>query len=101
MILKKIRTEHTDEKTGSVVKKIITSEDAGHKKPNRGIFDYALEILGAGSRDCIMVGDNIETDIRGAINFNLDIIFFNPGKIPHDEKVTYEITSLMELKQIL
>jgi len=82
-------------------KNIITSEGAGHKKPNRGIFDYALDILGASNKDCIMVGDNIETDIRGAINFNIDIIFFNPDRISHEEKVTYEITSLMELKEIL
>ena len=81
--------------------KIITSEEAGHKKPNRGIFEYALELLGASNKDCIMVGDNIETDIRGAISFNLDIIFFNPDKIAHEEKVTHEITSLMELKDIL
>jgi putative hydrolase of the HAD superfamily len=80
---------------------IITSETAGHKKPDRGIFDYAMELIGTGNRDCIMVGDNIETDIRGAICYQMDIIFFNPDRISHDEKVTHEITSLAELKDIL
>jgi putative hydrolase of the HAD superfamily len=80
---------------------IFTSEDAGHKKPNPGIFDYVMRILGTESHYCVMVGDNIETDIRGAINYNLDIIFFNPSKIPHEEEVTHEISSLMELKGIL
>jgi YjjG family noncanonical pyrimidine nucleotidase len=82
-------------------KNIITSEGAGHKKPDRGIFDYALGLIGTVGNDCIMVGDNIETDIRGAINYNLDIIFFNPDGMPHEEKVTHEISSLMELKEIL
>ncbi|HLF33271.1 MAG TPA: YjjG family noncanonical pyrimidine nucleotidase [Cyclobacteriaceae bacterium] len=80
---------------------IITSESAGHKKPDRGIFDYAMEIIGTGNRDCIMVGDSIETDIRGAVSYQMDIIFFNPDRISHDEKVTHEITSLAELKDIL
>jgi YjjG family noncanonical pyrimidine nucleotidase len=81
--------------------KMITSEEAGHKKPSPGIFQYALTVIGAESRECIMVGDNIETDIRGAIGSGMDIVFFNPEKLSHSEKVTYEINSLLDLKNIL
>jgi len=80
---------------------IITSEDAAHKKPSRGIFDFAIKKINAKISECIMVGDNVETDIRGAKKVNMDIIFFNPGSKTHQEKVTFEITSLMELKTIL
>ena len=82
-------------------KKIITSEQAGHKKPEREIFDYALKQDGFLSHQAIMIGDNLLTDMAGARNAQLDHVFFNPNKIPHQESVTYEITSLPELRAIL
>ena len=81
--------------------KLITSEEAGHKKPNPEIFEYALRVMNAKNEECIMVGDNIETDIKGAISAGMDIIFFNPEGIRHNEKVTHEISSLLELKELL
>ncbi len=81
--------------------RMITSEEAGHKKPNRGIFNYGLKTLKAKTSECVMIGDNIETDIKGAKSVNMDIIFFNPEALPHKEEVTCEITSLRELKNIL
>ena len=80
---------------------IVTSEEAGHKKPNRGIFEFAVKKINAKISECIMVGDNIETDIKGAHRVNMDIIFYNPGKITHNEKVTQKISDLLELKAIL
>jgi len=47
------------------------------------------------------IGDNLLTDMAGARNAQLDHVFFNPGKIIHQELVTYEINSLQELKNIL
>ena len=43
----------------------------------------------------------MEQDILGAKNFGMQQVFFNPGKIKHDEKISYEIHSLDELKNIL
>ena len=81
--------------------KVFTAEGVGFKKPSKEMFEKAVEWIGTDKRSCVMVGDNIETDIKGAINASLDIIFFNPDKVPHDLPVTYEITSLLELKTIL
>jgi putative hydrolase of the HAD superfamily len=80
---------------------IVTSETAGHKKPNPDFFEYTLSLIGSTRKDCIMIGDNPETDIKGALSIDLDVIFFNPKKLPHDFVVTYEITALKELKDIL
>lgn len=82
-------------------RRIITSEMAGHKKPSRGIFDYALQQNGFQSHEAIMIGDNLLTDIAGARNAGVDHVFFNPGKRAHAEDVTYEIHALAELKDIL
>ena len=48
-----------------------------------------------------MVGDGLEVDIVGARNAGWDTVFFNPNKTEHSEKVTFEISSLDELKNFL
>lgn len=57
--------------------KIITSEDAGVKKPNKMIFDFALAQTKAAQNEVLMIGDNWEADIMGAINQGWDAIYFN------------------------
>jgi len=80
---------------------IITSEKAGHKKPAPEIFRYSLKLAGAKRKDSLMVGDNLEIDCIGARQTGIDQVFFNPGKEPHNEKITYEIASLEELMNFL
>jgi len=48
-----------------------------------------------------MIGDNLLTDMAGARNAEVDHVFFNPNKVKHEEAVTYEISSLEELRDIL
>ncbi|MFI5220383.1 MAG: YjjG family noncanonical pyrimidine nucleotidase [Bacteroidia bacterium] len=79
---------------------IIISDKTGFKKPDKEIFDFALTSVNAKAEECIMIGDDIEADIKGAINAGWDIIFFNPTGKRHNEKVTYEIKKLSELKNI-
>ena len=45
---------------------IITSEDAGHEKPDSRIFNMALSSLGSGPQEATLVGDDPEADIAGA-----------------------------------
>jgi putative hydrolase of the HAD superfamily len=47
-----------------------------------------------------MVGDDLEVDIIGARNAGIDQVYFNPEGMPHGEEVSYEISSLAELKDI-
>jgi putative hydrolase of the HAD superfamily len=79
---------------------IVTSDSAGSRKPKKEIFEYALACVGGDSMDSIMIGDNIETDIVGAMNANLDNVFFNPFGQKHDHSVTYEIDNLRQLTSI-
>ena len=81
--------------------KIFTAEAVGFKKPSKEMFEKAVEWIGTDKKSCLMIGDNIETDIKGAINASLDVIFFNPDKVVHNLPVTYEITNLLELKTLL
>jgi len=79
---------------------VITSENAGANKPHAQIFEYAFEATGANTNNSIMIGDDLNTDIRGARDIGMDHIYFNPKKGKHDEKVTFEIANLKELTKI-
>lgn len=82
---------------------IILSEDAGANKPAKEYFDYALGLTGACPEDTLMVGDNFQTDILGAKNAGLDVMWFNqhPKRNKATEPVNYEIHSLREILDIL
>ena len=80
---------------------IITNELAGTRKPDRRIFDYAIEVTKADLVESLMIGDNYEADILGAINANMDTVFYNPDDIPTGQKPTFDIKKLVELKEIL
>ena len=80
---------------------IVTSESVGFKKPEKEIFEYALDVSKAEVSSSIMVGDNLHTDIKGARGINMDQIYFNPNDLSHRENVTYEVNCLSELSNIL
>jgi len=82
-------------------KNVVTSARAGHKKPSKEIFDFALAEGGFQPHEAVMIGDNLLTDIGGAHNASVDTVFFNPGKISHIETPRYEIHDLKQLMEIL
>ena len=80
--------------------KIITSEDAGVKKPNSIIFEYALAITNAVSSESIMIGDNWEADIMGAKDAGFDVIYCNFNAQLVSENIK-SVKHLIEIKQYL
>ena len=80
---------------------IIVSEEVGTQKPDKAIFEIAMERAKTNKDESIMIGDNYNTDIVGARNAGMDQIFFNPKKNRKREPVTFEISTLIELKEIL
>ena len=84
----------------SYFKEIITSEKAGSLKPNKEIFEFALNVTSAEVGESIMIGDNIEADIKGAMSAGLDTVFVNHLRIETDVQPTYTIHHLKELEEI-
>lgn len=80
---------------------VVTSETTGHKKPDPRIFHYALETLQTSSDDCLMIGDNPDSDILGAQRAEIDQVFFNPDGKEISLKPTFEIKHLKELESLL
>lgn len=78
---------------------LITSEKAGALKPHRKIFDYSIKIAGTTADQCLMVGDEPEKDVKGALNAGMHAVYFNPkGK---EMEGVWSISSLNELMEVL
>ena len=82
-------------------KHVITSEISNSVKPNKEIFEYALDKTKGLLEESIMIGDNPDADIQGAINAGMDTIFVNHIKAKCSLKPTYIIHHLKELESIL
>jgi len=80
---------------------LITSESSNSLKPKKEIFDYALEKTGATLEASIMIGDNPDADIQGAVNAGMDSVFVNHLHTEITVKPTYTIFHLKELESIL
>ena len=86
---------------GKYFKSVITSEEAGVKKPNPEIFQYALSKTGAHIDNSLMIGDDFEVDIVGAKNVGMDQVLFDPEKKYQENGSTFTIRDLVELKEFL
>jgi putative hydrolase of the HAD superfamily len=82
-------------------KTVVISEVIGINKPDRAIFEYATSSAGARVNESLMVGDSIEADIRGAQNFGMEAVYFNPKKKEKPADVKSEINNLEELMLML
>lgn len=80
---------------------VVTSEAASARKPGREVFEYAFALARAAAEESLMVGDDLETDIAGARNMQMDHVFYNPRRTEHKETITYEIADLSELRSML
>jgi putative hydrolase of the HAD superfamily len=80
---------------------VTTSEEAGIKKPEPGIYTYAFGKAGCTAGESIMIGDDLEVDIKGAKRVGMDQIYYNTLGHEHNEEVTFEILSLQGLLEIL
>ena len=84
-------------KIHSYFKTITNSEMVGVKKPNPLIFNHALELAKATKQQSIMIGDNYEADVLGALNMGLDAICFNYHKVDLEQNIK-SVDKLLELK---
>lgn len=77
---------------------VVLSDDCGITKPQRGIFDYALQVTGATAESAVMIGDNPEADIQGAHEAGWKTIYFNlKGKVAIPGTADHEVASLEEI----
>lgn len=57
---------------------VVDSHVIGIEKPDRGIFDHALSLVGAAPGDVLHVGDIYDVDVVGARRASLHAMLIDP-----------------------
>ena len=78
---------------------ITNSENAQAKKPNPIIYDYALNVANAVKNNSVMIGDCLDADINGALNFGINAIFVNYHNAEIADNII-QIEHLLALKNL-
>lgn len=76
-------------KIDSFFETITTSEEAGVKKPDPIIFAHALKKAKATKEQSLMIGDNLEADVLGALNFGMQALHFSQKPIPNIQVLSH------------
>lgn len=71
-----------------IVDVTVFSDEIGINKPDERIFRYAESKAGIEAGRSIMVGDNGETDIAGALNAGWRAVWYNPAHTPAGDRLT-------------
>jgi FMN phosphatase YigB (HAD superfamily) len=87
---------------------VVTSVDAGVRKPDRGFFDFALARCGVSKDDVVFVGNQLNTDVRGGEGFGIRTVWLSGAAYRSDDddgsvdiKPSYTIQRLGELPALL
>ncbi len=86
--------------TGSFVKMLADTASIPYKvfgKPSIEFFNQALNKLNLTASDCIVVGDDLESDIQGANNVGIKSILVRTGKGVHYKPYKKKITPYLNI----
>ena len=86
------------------IDKIIISDEVGVNKPDKRIFEYAMNYFEIMDKsEVIMIGDSLGADIKGGQNAGIDTCWVNLRHNVNDTGIVpkYEVRKLEELFEIL
>jgi 2-haloacid dehalogenase len=79
---------------------IVVSDEIGISKPHKGFFEHSFEQMGYPEKsEVIVVGDSLNSDIKGGINYGVDTCWYNPKGSSNltEHQPTFQIQRLEEL----
>lgn len=76
---------------------IFVSDDLGVSKPDKKIFEYVQEKLGASANEIIYIGDHLDNDILGAIENQWNAIYFDDSKSIHENDHYFVVNDFSDL----
>jgi putative hydrolase of the HAD superfamily len=81
----------------------IFSDETGYFKPHPKMFEIPLKKLRCKAQNAIHIGDMLETDVKGANEFQMTSIWFNDANKTEslEIKPNYEIREISEVIQII
>jgi putative hydrolase of the HAD superfamily len=80
--------------------KIFISEEIKSPKPEREIFEYSIKSSNAKKNNSIMVGDDWEIDVLGAVNCGIDAIHYQSNPLENLTKVRNPYNSHCQIFKI-
>jgi len=83
---------------------VVISSEIGHAKPHAGFFDAVFARIGNQRREeVLMVGDNLDVDIKGGADYGLDTCWINPDGRPRPDemRIDHEVRAVSELAALL
>lgn len=83
---------------------IIVSDEIGYAKPQTAFFEYTFnQLKNPPKESTIVVGDSLNSDIKGGNNYGLETCWYNPKKKQNLTKIfpNHEINILKQLLAIL
>jgi len=54
---------------------LLVSEEVGKEKPNSAFFKKALKLSNSKPSECLMIGDNLVDDIKGALSLKIPSVY--------------------------
>jgi putative hydrolase of the HAD superfamily len=79
------------------IDRVFCFANVGYRKPSLEFYISILDAIGALPSQTVMVGDSLETDVRGARAAGLSGIWYNPAGLDYRLKDVGVIHSLVEL----
>lgn len=80
---------------------VFISEEIGFDKPKKEYFDFVYaHIEETNKSKTLIIGDSLNSDIAGAVNYGVDCCWVNRGD-PKETAATYTVKNIGELLSIL
>ena len=92
-----------DSGQGSKIVDCSAQGEIGIGKPDRQVFDLTLKRVGLPVESAVMVGDNLRTDIAGALAVGMNSVWINRVGKTNDDGIApdFEIRGLNQLPSVL
>ena len=88
---------------------VVTSVDAGCRKPAREFFDFALGKCAVNKEEILLVGNQLNTDVKGGEAYGIRTVWLSGPAYrsadetlsPNDVRPSYTISTLRELPALI
>lgn len=79
---------------------VFTSDALGFKKPHPECFAKGLDLANSSAERAVMIGDDWECDVDGAIRAGWDAVHFDPDQVPSVSSAPRRINALRTLLEL-
>lgn len=86
------------------IEHIVISDTIGVAKPESAFFDYTFKLIGRPMlEDVLVIGDTLNSDIRGGIAYGVDTCWYNYYREENETtyRATYEVKNINGLRRLL